>query len=320
MVSGQLEYGWDELLADSPIVEPLLARGRECHGGFSEDGIYVSPRTKNRVSAIESWQDHHRASFGTEILHAPIESWPGNYPNLEQARLLLREGVRDPIVASLTRIGTVEGFGAGIRYLAPDDMQRFFDDDIRGTATAHLGKGLVEAHARDEAGWDGKAGHNLMWFAVRDIAFEDPVTEDQTSVLLQRLGIGGGMAASGAQPPRLKAGRMFPDLDVGLETLIATMARVLFIEIKAFHIFAWAEALLSDSELVAGNGEAARIVSYIRADETPHVEYLRTSLTEMRDRTFIGESGRRYPGSQIVGSLGTRAWPIRWARWRSRTA
>ncbi len=32
-------------------------------------------------------------------------------------------------------------------------------------------------------------------------------------------------------------------------------------------------------------------MSYIRADETPHVEYLRTALTEMRDRTWIGTSG-----------------------------
>ena len=33
-------------------------------------------------------------------------------------------------------------------------------------------------------------------------------------------------------------------------------------------------------------------MSYIRADETPHVEYLRTVLSEMRDRTVVGESGR----------------------------
>src|SRR3546814_5889884 len=83
--------------------------------------------------------------------------------------------------------------------------------------------------------------------------------------------------------------RSVEDLDVGLELLISTMLRVLFVEIKAFHVFAWAEELLSDPDLVAGEGEAARLVSYIRADETPHVEYLRTALTEMRDRTFRSE-------------------------------
>ena len=44
-------------------------------------------------------------------------------------------------------------------------------------------------------------------------------------------------------------------------------------------------------------------MSYIRADETPHVEYLRTSLTEMRDRTFVGESGKHYAGTEIIGSM-----------------
>jgi hypothetical protein len=158
----------------------------------------------------------------------------------------------------------------------------------------------VEAHARDEAGFEETAGHDRMWFAVRDIAFEHPITADQTEVLLARLGI--GVSTSGApvfQP-------LFPDIDPGLEMLITTMARVLFIEIKAFHIFAWAEALLSDHDLVAGEGEAARIVSYIRADETPHVDYLRTALTEMRDRTVVGPSGRHVAGSEVVGKIWDR--------------
>src|SRR3546814_8186769 len=88
--------------------------------------------------------DLHRAAFGTEILHAPVETWPANYPNVEQARFLLRNGSPEPIIATLTRIGTVEGFGSLIRFLAPTDMQRHFADDISGTATAHLAQGLVE--------------------------------------------------------------------------------------------------------------------------------------------------------------------------------
>src|SRR3546814_10515709 len=89
-------------------------------------------------------------------------------------------------------IGTVEGFGAMIRFLAPPDMQRFFDDDIRGTALDHLSKGLVEAHARDEAGHGDEAGHDRMWYAVRDIAFENPVTQDETERMLRRMGISFG--------------------------------------------------------------------------------------------------------------------------------
>ena len=66
------------------------------------------------------------------------------------------------------------------------------------------------------------------------------------------------------------------------------MIRVLLIEIQAFHTFAWAEEWLADPDLVAGDGQAAELVAYIRADETPHVEYLKTALTEMRDRTWVG--------------------------------
>jgi len=75
------------------------------------------------------------------------------------------------------------------------------------------------------------------------------------------------------------------------------------IEISAFHTFAWAEELLADADLVAGEGEASRLVSYIRADETPHVDYLRTALTELRDRTIVGDGGRKYAGSDLVGGL-----------------
>lgn len=306
MSSVQLEYDRRELLADEPVAEPLVVAGVRCHGGFLADGTYVSPRTRHRVPAIAAWQEHHRTTFGTEILHAPVETWPGSYPNLAQGRFLLANGVQQPIVAALTRIGTVEGFGAMIRYLAPEDMQPFFVEDVSGTAVAHLGRGLVEAHARDEAGWDDEAGHDRMWFAARDIAFEHPVTEDQTEAMLRRMGIGGnggGAVTAEERAARFDAMRLFRDLDPGLEMLVTTMTRVLFIEIKAFHLFAWAEALLADTGLVAGEGEAARIVSHIRADETPHVEYLRTALTEMRDRTFVGLSGARLPGTQVVGAI-----------------
>ena len=57
---------------------------------------------------------------------------------------------------------------------------------------------------------------------------------------------------------------------------------------------------------MAGDGEAARVVSYIRQDETPHVEYLKTALTEMRDRTFVGESGRLLAGTDVIGHLWDR--------------
>ncbi len=91
----ELPLTWtaSELLAEHEIVEPLVAGGVRCHGGFAADGTYVSPRTKNRVPAIGAWQQSHREVFGTEILDAPIELWPEVFPSVAQTKYLLREGV-----------------------------------------------------------------------------------------------------------------------------------------------------------------------------------------------------------------------------------
>lgn len=290
-----------ELLSTHPGLEPLRADGRACHGGFDADGAYVSPRTLHRTPAIAAWAEHNSATFDTLPLDVPLDRWPENFPNVEQSKVLLRHGVREPIIASLTRIGTVEGFGAFLRYTSVPEMALWFDDDIADTATSHLGGGLIEAHARDEAGHGGVAGHNEMWFAARDIAFEHPATEDQTTIMLERMGITGpgGTVSRSLIPPR----RLLVAFDHDLELLIDRMVRLMMIEIQAFHTFAWAEALLSDQELVAGDGEAARLVSYIRADETPHVEYLRTSLTEMRDRTFRLSDGTTMAGRDVISAI-----------------
>ncbi|HVX16856.1 MAG TPA: hypothetical protein VHA73_02395 [Acidimicrobiales bacterium] len=312
MSSMQLDYTTEDILADHAFAEPLIADGIRCHGGFTAEGAYVSPRTAHRVDAIANWQAHHRDTFGTDLLDPPLETWPGHYPNLPQARFLLDHGVREPIVAILTRIGTVEGFGGLIRTTPIPNWERIVDEDLRHTATAHL-PALYEAHARDEAGHEddagnAQAGHKQMWFSARDIAFEHPVSGDQTALMLERMGIAPPGSGGKIDPERMRAealaNRTLPDdVDFDLEQLLNRMISLLFIEISAFHAFAWAEALLDDPERVAGDGEAARIVSYIRTDETPHVGYLKTSLTELRDRTFISDKGRRVPGAEIVGPV-----------------
>ena len=301
MTTDQVTFTEAELLADHTMAEPLIAGGVRCHGGFDEDGTYVSPRTKFRVPGIKAWQAQHTALFGKEMLDIPLETWPVHMPNVAQARHLIKAGVPEPLIATLTRIGTVEGYGANIRLLEPGDMQRHFQEDIRGTAIDHLGKGLFEAHGRDEAGWEEEAGHKDMWFAARDVAFEGGAAKIDVEAMLARMGFGqpgsGGMDVSRALPD---------DIDVNLELIAALMIRVLLIEVQAFHTFAWAEDWLADPELVAGDGEAADLVAYIRADETPHVEYLKTALTEMRDRTWIGASGKTYAGTDMVGTLWNR--------------
>ncbi len=294
----QLAWTPEELLATETVADPLVADGVRCHGGYRSDGTYVSPRTKNRVPAIEAWQQSHREQFGTEILGAPIDLWPQPFPNVAQTKYLLREGVPMPTITSLTRIGTVEGFGGLIRSVHPGDLQRFFAEPIKGTAVEHLDRGLFEAHARDEAGHEEEAGHNKMWFAARDIAFEHPVTEDETQTMMERMGIPGpGRTPAAAVEPLL------PQIDPALEGMLRRMIGLLFIEISAFHTFRWAEAVLSDTELVAGDGEAAELVRCIRADETPHVDYLRTAITEMRDRTFVDVQGTHIAGTEVISTI-----------------
>jgi hypothetical protein len=302
MTTDQVSFTEAELLRDHAVAEPLIAGGRRCHGGFDSDGAYVSPRTLHRVPAIAAWQAQHRATFGTEILEAPLETWPEHFPNVAQARHLITSGVPEPLIATLTRIGTVEGFGANIRFLEPGDLQPRFVEDICGTAIEHLGRGLFEAHGRDEAGWEEEAGHKDMWFAARDLAFESPTTKIDIDAMLERMGF------NQSAPPGGAIDRALPDdIDANLELIATLMIRVLLIEVQAFHTFAWADAWLSDRDLVAGDGAAADLVSYIRADETPHVGYLQTALTEMRDRTWVGEGGVRHPGTDMIGTLWDRA-------------
>jgi hypothetical protein len=302
MTTHQVTFTAAELLSTHDVAEPLLAGGVRCHGGFDDEGTYVSPRTLHRVPAIEAWQEQHTKVFGTEVLHVPLETWPENFPNLAQARHLIRSGVPEPLIATLTRIGTVEGFGANIRFLEPGDMQQHFEESIAGTAIDHLGRGLFEAHGRDEAGWEEEAGHKDMWFAARDIAFESPSAKIDVDAMLERMGF-----TPGGPPAGMILDRTLPDdIDVNLELIANLMIRVLLIEVQAFHTFAWAEGWLSDADLVAGDGAAADLVSFIRADETPHVDYLKTALTEMRDRTWLGEGGTRHAGTEMVGKLWDR--------------
>ncbi len=284
----QLTFSTAEILANVPTREPLVVKGVKCHGGFDADGHYLSPRTAFRVPAIKAWQAQHVATSGTALFEIPADTISPQVPNAAQVKFLLRSGVREPMVRWLSEIAIVEGFGAMIRELPVPPLSTFIREDTAGTALAHLTGGLFEAHARDEAGWSEEGGHRQMWDAARDAALSNPAISPEiyTSLIARR---GAGQPAA-----------LFPELGEPVERLIRFMVNVLAIEVFAASTFAWAEEILSDPEVSDAPREAADLVRFIRSDESPHVEYLRTALSEIAARTLITLDGKHIAGRQVV--------------------
>jgi hypothetical protein len=285
----QLAYSEEELLQSSTYDQPLIANGVRCHGGFVGNR-YVSPRMVYRAPAIAAWQRQLQRR-GVPLLEVPGELVPPHYPNAEQAKLLLREGVQEPLARTLTTIAIIEGFGAMIRDQRVPDWSGCVRQPVDDTAIAHLRGGLFEAHARDEAGHRNEGGHKQMWEAARDLALAEPAIPGD---VLMRLMTGRRGAARQ---------RLFPQLDESFEELLTTMGNVLVIEIFAADTFRWAERVLGEPEVSAKPVEAAAMVGYIRSDESPHVEYLRTALSELRSFTLLGTRGEELPGSEVVDAL-----------------
>jgi len=290
-MSERVVYSPDELLEDAAVGDPLFAGDMRCHGGFDADGNYRSPRTRHRTPAIGAWQQQVLGAGG-ELLDLDPALIPPQYPNAAQAKLLLRNSVREPMVRALTGISIVEGFGAIIRDVPVPDLRKIIVEPIEGTALAHLDQGLFEAHARDEAGWGEHGGHKQMWEAARDLALDNPKVPGD--ILMQM---------TSGRRANVDRDRPYPELDANLERMLMTMANVLVIEHFAASAFAWGEDVLSDPEVSAEPVKAAAMVSYIRADETPHVDYLATALSELRLRTVRKESGGTISGAELVEGM-----------------
>jgi hypothetical protein len=262
-----------------------------CHGGFEADGRYRSPRTIHRGPAVAAWQAQ-LARADHALIEIPAVLMPPTYPNLEQATLLLEHGVREPIVRTLTIISIVEGFGAMIRDLRVPDLRALVVEPIDGTALAHLSEGLFEAHARDESGWRDEGGHKQMWEAARDLALDKPKIPGD--VLMRIM----GRSAS-----RRRAERPWPQIDETLELMLSMMAQVLVVEVFAAGTFDWGYRLLSNPAVSAAPEAAGTMVDHIRTDESPHVEYLRTALSEVRARTLRTVDGRSIAGRTVVDGI-----------------
>ena len=238
-----------------------------------------------RTPAVERWAQALLDRGGTlidvsrDIL--PTETWP----NYAQSKLLLKHGLDRTFWTSLTTTGIVEARGAALCTVTPPDFQPLVREDLSGTLTGHLAKGLLWAHGADEGGDPGDraiGAHDVMWFAVRDMVFEKdayPTPE------VERV-------------TRTEPERQMPQIPAAHENLVKFLMSVLVVEVRAESFFTHCCDLLRDPELFANRRaqaeHAAEIVARIRQDEAIHVRYLQVFVSELRIFTFGGVEGAAF--------------------------
>lgn len=288
----QLVFSREELLSDHDYARPHEAGGHRLHGGFDAGGGYLPPRSKGRARAVANWSAALRQRGG-DLLDADSSLLSGpRVPNVSQQRLLIRRGVDQPFWNGLTVTGKIEGRGRMLSAMPLPRLQPLFVEDISGTALGHLHKGLMHAHGIDEGGEPdrGIGGHDVMWFAARDLVF-------------------GAGAHPDVEPPgsiaRAEAGRRWmPEVDAPFEQLFSFLMNLLVIEFRAEIGFAATQAVMRTPDLFpdrrAEAEEAAEIIERIRTDERIHVESLRLYLGELRSLTVRTSSGGTMPGAELV--------------------
>jgi hypothetical protein len=302
LASPKLRYTPDELLASHPDLAPQVEAGRRLHGGFDAAGRYVPPRLLHRAPAVEAWTAALRRRGG-DLLHADASLLAGvRYPSEAQARLLLREGLGQSFWNTLTITGKIEARGRVLADIAFPEFAELVVEDVSEMAIGHLNGGLLRAHGLDEGGESerGIGGHDVMWFALRDLAY-------------------GPNAFPDVAPPEIlrpeTERRVDPEIPERAARTIDFLLNLLMIEFRAERGFSFTEAMLRDPALFterrADAERAAEIVGRIRTDEEIHVTSLRLLLGEIRSLTFKTRSGGTKPGSAVVDPL----WAdiIRWA-------
>ena len=304
----RLDYSREEILAD-PEYASRIRRGEVLfHGGLDAEGVYLSPRSRFRAEAIEHWTEALATTGAPTHVMTKEQLRREFFPTVAQAKHLLRSGARESMTRILTLIGITEGFGNdGLRPLPPLEFRRFFKEPIDGTCLDHLYRGLLEAHGNDEAGRGDEAGHDSMWYAVRDEALGDPeITPD----MYENLPIAPPPGYTGPAKPSPEAigtselvQRIFPSLDPLLEIELSVFAQLLAIELSAYTTFAWAREVLSDPECSLAAEWAPWMVACVQQDEDLHVAYLQCALSEARARTFLDADGRELSGREVVDAV-----------------
>lgn len=298
-----LRFTRDELLRDVPGLAPHVVAGHRLHGGFDAAGRYVPPRSLVRGPAVVAWTDALRKRGG-DLLSADASLLAGvRMPNEAQGRLLLAEGLGQSFWNQLTVTGKIEARGRVLRDLALPPLAEAVHEDACEWAIGHLDRGLLEAHGLDEGGEPerGIGGHDVMWFALRDLAFG--AVDHPDPEVPARIG------RDDDPEPAIRA------IPQAVERTLSFLMNLLVIEFRAELAFAYTERMLRDPTLFperrAQALEAAEVVGRIRADEEIHVASLRLYLGELRHATLRTRDGGRLPGAEAIDPLWERL--VRWA-------
>jgi hypothetical protein len=293
-----LRFTRDELLRSHEGLAPHVVAGHRLHGGFDAEGRYVPPRALVRGPAVAAWSEALRARGGAPLAADASLLAGVRMPNEAQGKLLLREGLGQTFWNQLTVTGRIEARGRVLRDLPLPPLADALHDDVSELAIGHLQGGLLEAHGLDEGGEPerGIGGHDVMWFALRDLAF-GPVDYPEPEVPAR---IGRDDDAHSLVPAILQA----------IERTITFLMNLLIIEFRAELAFSFTEQMLRDPELFPARRaealEAAEVVGRIRTDEEIHVSSLRLYLGELRAATFRARDGGRIPGVAVVDPLWDR--------------
>ena len=290
-------YTIDEIEAEHDYATPHVECGVKLHGGFAEDGSYLSPRTRYRLEAVNNWLQQLEAR-GVEIVEASTSLLTEpNFPNVAQQIHLLKNGIGQDFWNSLTITGLIEGRGRLLAEVPLPDFQDIIKEDISETALGHMGKGLLTSHGWDEGGnpETDTGGHDVMWYAVRDLVFgkeKYPIPEPPDSII------------------REKEDREMLEIPADHEMLISLLMNLLMVEVRAARAFDFYEEVLTHDEVFIdrrkeGN-HAAELVDRIRRDESVHVAWLRAAISEFRSFTIKTVDGREVSGAEILDPVWAR--------------
>lgn len=289
----RLTFSEEELMRSHDYASPHVADGQRLHGGYDASGNYVPPRILVRNPAIDAWTEALRARGG-EVLSDTASLLEGiRYPTAPQMKLLIQNGLGRSFWNTLTIIGKIEAKGRLLADFPIPDFQNVIVEDISETAIGHLHRGLLKAHGIDEGGEPGKGigGHDLMWFAARDLAF------------------GKGAHPDIEPPERImrpgdEAGPAKPLIHPAYHGFLNILLNLLMIEFRAELGFQFTQDLLRDPDLFRDRRaqalEAAEIIGRIRIDEEVHVRSLKLYFGEFRRVTFKTPEGGTISGRELV--------------------